>query len=172
MTNLAASFRSLTKNNNGFFKSQKQADFLISQTDDNREFAVSESVYGKSYLDVFHVDEKGVTSVTRTTKGSDKVIWQRDISVSFEDAMKAAEARQDAKDRATRIHSAARSIAEKAHKLEEAKAMAVVRFMDSVDTSNPDDVKALTAYSDKISKVISNGLEIASMMRDKADSMF
>ena len=171
MTNLAASFRSLTKNNNGFFKSKNQADFLISKTDNKLEFTVSESVYGNSYLDIFQVDARGVTKVIRSSKKADKVIWERDNSIPVSEAMEADKARKDTRARVVKIHNAARSIAAKAHKLQESKATSIVNFMNSIDPSNLDDVKALTAYSEKTGKIINNGLAIASRMRDKADSM-
>jgi len=75
---IARSFASLVKHNNGFFKSEKQARFLLSRCDEDNTYTTGGSVYGNSYNIFYKCDEKGVIEVVKsTTSGPDKTTWKR-----------------------------------------------------------------------------------------------
>lgn len=74
---IAVSFAGLVKNNNGMFKSEKQAAFLLSKCIDNEYEAVS-SVYGNSYTNTYLCDSKGVVKVVHYThQKGESLIWER-----------------------------------------------------------------------------------------------
>lgn len=79
MSNVQLSLNSLVKNNNGFFKSQKQADFLLSILNDNNVFA--SVAYGHTILSTYHFDDKGVTLKTKTSIKTNKTTeeWSRKV---------------------------------------------------------------------------------------------
>ncbi len=84
MTNLTISFNSLAKNNNGFFKSQKQAAFLLSQMDNlngENTFKGTGTVTAGKYVTyrVFHCDDKGITKIIQhsETTGKNTQVWER-----------------------------------------------------------------------------------------------
>lgn len=62
---VAMSFASLVKVNNGFFKSEKQAAFLLSQCQEENVFYAGGSVYKNSYMMEYHCDAKGVVKVVK-----------------------------------------------------------------------------------------------------------
>jgi len=77
MSNLSISFASLVKNNNGMFKSEKQADFLLSMCNDN--IYGTSGTFGRSsfYMDYF-CDIKGILKVEkRTDKKGTVLTWER-----------------------------------------------------------------------------------------------
>jgi hypothetical protein len=77
MSNLEISFAGLVKNNNGLFKSVKQAEFLLSMCDNN--VFITTGRFGKSYVILFyHCDKDGIVSVTKdTAKKKDVLTWKR-----------------------------------------------------------------------------------------------
>jgi hypothetical protein len=77
MSNLEISFAGLVKNNNGMFKSVKQAEFLLSMCDNN--VFITTGRFGKSYFILFyHCDKDGIVSVTKDTeKKKDVLTWKR-----------------------------------------------------------------------------------------------
>lgn len=79
MSNIQLSLNSLVKNNNGFFKSQKQADFLLSVLNDNNVFA--SVAYGHTILITYHFDDKGITLKTKTSVKTNKTTeeWSRKV---------------------------------------------------------------------------------------------
>lgn len=79
MSNVQLSLNSLVKKNNGFFKSQKQADFLLSILNDNNVFA--SVAYGYTILTTYHFDGKGITLKTKTSVKTNKTTeeWSRKI---------------------------------------------------------------------------------------------
>ena len=79
MSNIQLSLNSLVKNNNGFFKSQKQADFLLSVLNDNNVFA--SVAYGHTILSTYHFDDKGITLKTKTSVKTNKTTeeWSRKV---------------------------------------------------------------------------------------------
>lgn len=79
MSNIQISLNSLVKNNNGFFKSQKQADFLLSILNDNNVFA--SVAYGYTILTTYHFDYKGITLKTKTSAKTNRTTeeWSRKV---------------------------------------------------------------------------------------------
>lgn len=76
-TDLDISFASLVKNNNGMFKSDAQAKFLLSKCD-GKEYIAGGSVYGNTYQLIYHCDDKGVTKVEKYTQNTgSKIQWTR-----------------------------------------------------------------------------------------------
>jgi hypothetical protein len=80
---LAISFASLVKNNNGFFKSEKQKDFLSSFLDAENEYITNGEVYGNSFLLIYTCDNTGVISVRKSTKAKESITWTRLSSEQF-----------------------------------------------------------------------------------------
>ena len=74
---LSISFASLVKNNNGMFKSQKQADFLLSMSNDS-VYSTSGNVFRNSFYMDYFCDEQGAIKVTkRTDKKATVTTWER-----------------------------------------------------------------------------------------------
>jgi hypothetical protein len=75
---IAMSFASLVKNNNGFFKSEKQARFLLSRCDEDKIFVTGGHMYGNQYNIFYHCDDKGVTEVKKSAGAKvPKTTWKR-----------------------------------------------------------------------------------------------
>lgn len=74
---LAMSLNNLMKTNDGLFKSDKQAKFILSQATDN-QVVTGGNMYGNSFTMFYNLDDKGVVSVEKHTprKGS-TVTWER-----------------------------------------------------------------------------------------------
>ena len=103
MNALALSFASLVKSNNGFFKSDKQASFLLSQCQDENTFTASGDVYGNQYQMIYHCDDKGIVKVEKHTPhtGITLVTFERHIEGvvnATEAAAKAKEGKRIAKE--------------------------------------------------------------------------
>ena len=81
MNNIAISFASLVKLNNGFFKSDKQRDFLLSQCDFD-EYVSTGSVGRNNFTITYIVDDLGVReTINRGAKsGKSEITWQRQVS--------------------------------------------------------------------------------------------
>lgn len=109
MDNLAASFASLVKSNNGLFKSEKQAAFLLSVCQDAGTFYTGGQVYGNSYSLQYNCDDAGVVSVEKYLPKTGKIIvtWSRLTPVEFA-ANQAAKAAAKAKDAAWQADAMAR----------------------------------------------------------------
>ncbi len=76
---ITASIFGLTKNNNGFFKSEKQAKFLISQIK-KFEGCVGHANNGYHSCPIFaKYDEKGITKLTKHGKNGNLVIFERKV---------------------------------------------------------------------------------------------
>lgn len=84
MSDLAISFASLVKTNNGMFKSSKQAAFLLSQCQEASTFYASGAVYNNGYTLAYVCDEQGVIQVKKSTKNKDSVTWDRLAATDFE----------------------------------------------------------------------------------------
>lgn len=85
MSNITISLNSLVKSNNGLFKSEKQAAFVLSQLVDGQHFAMYQT-YNNQTATIFDCDSVGVLSVTKqnTVKGQTVFtkVWDRvDTSV-------------------------------------------------------------------------------------------
>ena len=85
MDNLATSFASLVKSNNGLFKSEKQAAFLLSVCQDAGTFYTGGQVYGNSYSLQYNCDDAGVVSVEKylTKTGKIGLVWSRLTPTEF-----------------------------------------------------------------------------------------
>lgn len=79
MSNVAVSFASLVKSNNGMFKSEAQAKFLLSQCQEENTFFVGGQVYNNSYTLSYNCDSMGVVSVEKYLPKSGKTTttWER-----------------------------------------------------------------------------------------------
>jgi hypothetical protein len=76
---LAQSVFSLAKSNNGFFKSTKQADFLISKINSLEGF-VGTVTSGYNSCAIFaENDDKGITKITKSTKKGQVVMFERKV---------------------------------------------------------------------------------------------
>ena len=107
MDNLAASFASLVKSNNGLFKSEKQAAFLLSVCQDAGTFYTGGQVYGNSYSLQYNCDDFGVVSVEKYLSKTGKIVlvWSRLTHTEFaaKQADKAAAKAEDAARQANAI---------------------------------------------------------------------
>lgn len=85
MSSFDKSFASLVKTNNGLFKSEKQAKFLIDQCDsiDSKKeravYHVLGNVHGNSFTLTYICDFKGVLKVEKHTPKTNKTVitWER-----------------------------------------------------------------------------------------------
>lgn len=98
MSNVAISFASLVKSNNGFFKSEAQASFLLSQCQEENVFFSSGEVYNNGFMIEYICDDKGVIKVVKTLSksGKQEVTFERMSDKDFsakEAAKKASKAR-------------------------------------------------------------------------------
>lgn len=96
MNDITKSFFHLAKKNNGFFKSEAQAKFLLKHVDADGEFVgMGDSVYGNSVMFTFHVDETGVVKIEKQTKNKDEVYWERCSDEEFQAIKARNEKRRD-----------------------------------------------------------------------------
>lgn len=80
---ISKSIFGLTKSNNGFFKSEKQAQFLISQMSSFDGFiGHANSGYNSCPLFAFW-DESGITKIVKSAKNGDVVMFERKIEGSL-----------------------------------------------------------------------------------------
>lgn len=76
---ISVSIFGLAKNNNGFFKSEKQAKFLISQME-KMSTCIGHVSSGFNSCPVFATwDEKGITALVKSTKNGDVVMFERKL---------------------------------------------------------------------------------------------
>lgn len=74
---LSTSFSSLVKSNNGFFKSEKQAAFLLNQCNGGC-YVAADSVFGNTYQIWYTCDSTGVVKVEKFTNAKGAVLqWER-----------------------------------------------------------------------------------------------
>ena len=75
---LAMSLNSLMKTNDGLFKSDKQAKFILSQAVDN-QVVTGGDMYGNTFTMFYNLDDKGVVSVEKylPKKGTSTITWER-----------------------------------------------------------------------------------------------
>lgn len=74
MNQVSKSLASLVKSNNGEFKSQSQADFLLSQRNSGDSILVSGEVRGNSFTLSYVLDSTGVVEVIKNTKVKGDVV--------------------------------------------------------------------------------------------------
>lgn len=141
------SVESLIATNNGFFKSQKQADFLISalsQEDGNISIG---STYGNGFMITYLYDEKGITKKEQYNYKTSKtvVLWERVIegklSIQDEKILKTLKRKL--------------SKAEKSLKSRIAERLNYVNYIDSVDSSFTGDK---TQYCEWLKDLNENGI--------------
>ena len=85
MNNLTKSFATLVKFNNGFFKSEKQANFLLSKCESNVFYGESSNVYNNITRNEYHCDQTGIIKVVKysQTKKTLKTVWNRKADQEF-----------------------------------------------------------------------------------------
>lgn len=84
MSEFAKSFAMLVKNNNGMFKSEKQAQFLLSVCQEENVFFSGLSVYGNSVMMAYECDSQGVKRVVKMLRAkADVVTWTRKDAAAF-----------------------------------------------------------------------------------------
>jgi hypothetical protein len=78
MSDIAKSFASLVNNNNGLFKSEKQAAFLLSMCQEGKTFICGGHVYKNPFIMLYHCNDKGVVKVEKHTPHTGKLIttWE------------------------------------------------------------------------------------------------
>ena len=82
MNNIQATLENLIKTNNGFFKSEKQAKFLLSELKKEYGNVFTASAFGNSVALTYAYDEKGITEKTNTSAKTNKTakVWERKIA--------------------------------------------------------------------------------------------
>jgi predicted lipid-binding transport protein (Tim44 family) len=78
MSDIAKSFASLVKSNNGLFKSEKQAAFLLSQCQEGHVFSTGGFIYNNPFRMFYHCSAKGVVKVEKytATTGKTVTLWE------------------------------------------------------------------------------------------------
>lgn len=91
---IAVSFASLVKSNNGFFKSEKQSAFLLSKCQDTNTFVCGGNVYNNSFTMFYICDSLGVLKVEKYTPKSGKTVttWERQTEEQYQANLAAKEA--------------------------------------------------------------------------------
>lgn len=109
MNNIAVSFASLVKSNNGMFKSEAQAKFLLSQCQEENTFITSGTVYRNSFTLSYVCDAQGVVSVEKylPTTGKTVTTWER-LTVEQFEAKKADDNAHQARETESNEQSAAK----------------------------------------------------------------
>ena len=79
MSDLSISIFGLTKNNNGFFKSESQSEFLTSKMDAMEGFIGSVTSGYNSCAVFAEYDNKGITKITKSTKRGNVVMFDRKV---------------------------------------------------------------------------------------------
>lgn len=160
------SFYSLIKYNNGFFKSEKQAKFLLSHCEDNL-YSVSGLVYRNSYLDVFECDDRGVVKADRYTENGQKIksIFVRDDSVSMDDLAAKKEKFLKNKERIAVINHLHSKWMEKKENLSPMKKVDVI--MSIINEGRMDDVKALLDRLNEVCNSIDERVSRICEIRDQ-----
>lgn len=77
---IAISFAFLVKDNNGFFKSEKQAKFLLSRCtiESGQSVYVTSGHHWQGFSLWYYCDDKGITKVVKNTRAKGDVItWER-----------------------------------------------------------------------------------------------
>ena len=86
------SLENLIKTNNGLFKSEAQAEFLLSKLKEEFGNEFLTSIYNNSVIITYEYDEKGIVRKTNRSvkKHTTKVVWERkeEGKISIEEAQK------------------------------------------------------------------------------------
>lgn len=68
----------LTKYNNGLFKSKKHKAYLMSQCqEDNKIYSGGGNLYGNWFRHVFTFDDLGIVKVEKITRRNARLVWRR-----------------------------------------------------------------------------------------------
>jgi hypothetical protein len=96
MSNVAVSFASLVKSNNGLFKSEKQAAFLLSQCQELNTFICGGDVYGNNFSLFYHCDAQGVEKVIKylPQSGKSETVWLRHVVGTVNEVEAAKQAKE------------------------------------------------------------------------------
>ena len=101
MNNIQATLENLIKTNNGFFKSEKQAKFLISELKKEYGNIFTASAFGNNVVLTYNFDERGIVEKLNTSlkKHSQAVVWDRKIegALSVEDKKKSVALKREIK---------------------------------------------------------------------------
>jgi len=149
--NLAVSFASLVKSNNGFFKSEKQAAFLLGKCQEVNVFYAGGNVYGNSFTLSYVCDEKGVVKVEKYLPKTGKVetTFMRHVEGTENAVEKAAKAKEY-----KRITREIKALEKKISARIEARATGQYTGSDELFTvSQAYDEEALTAYKTRLKAV-------------------
>lgn len=142
MSDIAISFASLVKSNNGMFKSDKQAEFLLSHCE-NGEFITCGNMYGHSFNLTYVCDAQGVTRVIHYTSNTgDKTTWER-----VEAGKVSVQERKEFKRIMREIKRIEKSIAERDSALDNGQ---YATHMELYESSNTNDQEMLAAYRAKL----------------------
>lgn len=74
---IKASLFSLAKYDNGFFKSEKQRDFILSQCDSGGVYIVQDSVYNNPVRWFIQCDPQGIVSIVKETRKASATTFER-----------------------------------------------------------------------------------------------
>ena len=150
MNNIQATLENLIKTNNGFFKSEKQAKFLISELKKEYGNIFTASAFGNSVVLTYKFDEIGIVEKLNTSlkKQSEKVVWNRKIEgvLSVEDKKKMAALKRE-------IKKLEKSINERDASYSTGK---YVGFEDLYNKANDDALSKLQAFKDQLKSLENN----------------
>lgn len=105
---IAKSLWSLARTNDGRFKSEKQAKFLLSKTH-NGEFVNGGQMYNNPYTFIFDLDNEGVVTIhKKTTKNPMELVWERPATGKTSIQQQVAQTRADKHARSLDKHKASR----------------------------------------------------------------
>lgn len=102
MNNIQASLENLISTNNGLFKSESQAQFLLSEMKKEFGNVFVTSVYGNSVKLTYIFDETGIIEKTNTSvkKGTETLVWKRKVQgvLSIDEAKQLKHIKKSIKD--------------------------------------------------------------------------
>lgn len=89
-SNLTKSFATLVKYNNGFFKSEKQARFLLAHCINGIFYGESHNTYNNITRNEYHCDQTGIISIYKysQTKETLTQTWERQADQAFQSVVK------------------------------------------------------------------------------------
>lgn len=148
MENVQISIESLIKSNNGFFKSEKQAEFLISELKAQYGNQFVSSIYNNSVIISYEWDDKGIISKSNQSvkKNSVKVVWKRKV----EGELSIAE-QESVKQLKRNIKKIQKNISNRNESFERGD---YSEMEELYNNSNNSDLKQLSDYEKELSKLV------------------
>lgn len=150
MNNIQATLENLIKTNNGFFKSEKQAKFLISELKKEYGNIFTAAAFGNSVVLTYKFDEIGIVEKLNTSlkKQSEKVVWNRKIEgvLSVEDKKKMAALKREIKKLEKSINERDASYSTGQY----------AGFEDLYNKANDDALSKLQAFKDQLKALENN----------------